>query len=324
LCCAVVSAQARSADDGLQPTIEQATQRVLKLYGARAGREAGYGSAVLVSADGYAVTTLSVLLEAYDLRAVAGDGRVFHPQVVARDPQRQLALLKLDAEDLPYFELDTAGSTDALPGSFVLTVGNPFKVAEGAEAVSVALGVVSQRTTLDARALRQDFPYRGPVLLLDTITANPGAAGGAVVDLGGQLVGMVGEIVESRRTGTRVNYCLPVEQLAEFFHQATEAGYQPASQPVARAVGYHGITLFTLGFRRSAAYVDRVAPGSPAEQAGLQTDDLILAVGPESVSDAASFHRQMERYAPGESVPLVVKRGQEVLTVELTLTEPPS
>lgn len=319
----LLAAPAFAADGLFSSAIDKATQRVLKLYGARAGREAGYGSAVLVSADGYAVTTLSVLLEAHDLRAVAADGRTFHPKVVARDPVRQLALLKLQANDLPHFQLDHAGSTHLGPGAFVLTVGNPFKVAEGTESVSVALGMVSQRVHLEARDLTQDFPYRGPVLLLDTITANPGAAGGAVVDLDGNLVGLVGEIVTSRRTNTRLNYCLPVEQVAEFFRQATDPTYQPASRPAERECGYHGIKLFELHFRRSAAYIDGVAAGSPAEQAGLQSDDLILAVGAEPVRDAASFHRLVSQYQPNETVTLVVKRGQEVHTVDLTLGEAP-
>ena len=156
--------------------ISSAQQRVVKLYGAALGREKAYGSGVIISADGRIVTTLSVMLEGRGLRVVLPDGRVLPAQVLGRDEHRQLALLKIEAADLPFFEL--TDSRSLTPGDWLIAAANSFKVADGPEPVSVSLGIFSARIMLDARHRRQDFPYDGPVLLTDIIVTTPGSAGG--------------------------------------------------------------------------------------------------------------------------------------------------
>jgi serine protease Do len=317
--------------------IAAAQQRVVKLYGGGLGREKGYGSGVLVSSDGLIVTTTSILLEASTLRAVLFDGRRLSATVVRTDDRRQLALLKIDATDLPFFELGPSGFVQ--PGDWVLAAANPFKVAEGPEPVSISIGVLSARTTLDARRRAQDFPYDGPVLLTDVITATPGSAGGALVHLAsGRLIGVIGKTVVSNRTNTWANYAMPAEEIAAFVSTAAPPGESDAAGHAAaptrefpatsgdaaarRALSAElGLRLFDIGGQTRPAYVERVRPGSPAHAAGLRPDDLILSLDGVSIATCEDFRNAVARLRPGQRIQVVFKRGEQVMSVELSLED---
>jgi len=302
--------------------IERVQQRVVKLYGGQLGREKGYGSGVIVSSDGRIVTTLSVLLEGRSLRVVLADGRRCEARVIARDQGRQLALLQIDAFDLPYFELK--GSAHVRSGDWVLAAANPFKVADGPEPVSVSVGVLSGRTTLTARRRAQDFPYDGPILLTDVIVATSGSAGGALVDTQGELIGLIGKPVISERTNTWLNYALPVEELAAFL---AECDKPSASSPVAVAAATPsagmtpaelGLRLFDVGSREPPPYVERVRADSLAWHVGLRPNDLILALDSRPIATCEEFQDALRALPRDRSVTLIVKRGEEVKQLELS------
>ncbi len=319
--------------------IAVASPAVVKLYGVGVATEHGYGSGILISGDGRVVTTSSLLLESQNIRAVTSDGRLYRAEVQYRDPLRQLALLRLhagaepDAGPSPTDEQATPprftplrpGSSKALrPGDWVLALGNPFKVAEGEEPVSAMRGVFSVRTPLDARHRVQDFPYRGEVLIVDAVTGNPGSAGGALVDLDGNWVGLIGKALWSNLTNTRLNYAIPIEEVAAFLSDA--AAGRPA-QPVAgtgpRPKGYHGIRLFPLAYRHGLPFVDGVDLGSPAERAGVRKEDLILSVNGVPIANTRAFQRACDALAAGDDLALVVRRGETLLTITMKLEKAP-
>lgn len=317
--CGVAHGTEDEADEQFAPAIELARARVVKIYGPRGGREAGYGSGVIVSPDGKIVTVLSTMLEDEAPRVVLDDGRRFFAAVIARDPRRQLALLKIDASELPHFSL---GSSEHLqPGDWVISAANPFKVAEGPEAVSIAAGVFAGRAPLAARRRKQDYPYDGAVLLVDLLVSTPGSAGGALTDAGGNLVGILGKQVTSTRTNTWLNYAMPVEEVAAFMANplASEgvesAGVLPTTLPTAAAD--LGILLFNVGGRQRPAYVERVRSGSPAALAGVATDDLILSIAGQPIATCDDYLEIVRRLRPGQEVDLVVKRGDEVIPLKL-------
>jgi S1-C subfamily serine protease len=302
------------------PAIAEAGERVVKLYGAALGREKAYGSGVLVSSDGQIVTALSLMLEGQALRAVLPDGRSFPAQVERRDAGRQLALLKIGAVNLPYFEL--ADSKQLATGDWLIAAANAFKVADGPEPVSISIGVLSGRTDLSARLRAQDFPYDGPVLLTDMIIATPGSPGGAVVDVQGRLVGLIGRTVISKRTNTWVNYALPVEQVAAFLrgeeYRPRAAGSETASGADRTPLSV-GMRLFDIGGRTRPAYVERVRPNSPAVWAGVRPDDLVLSVNGETVATCDELRRAFTSAPPGLPLTLVVKRGEALHVCELVV-----
>ncbi len=314
--------------------IAAATTRVVKLYGASIGRQAGYGSGVLVSPDGRIITTQSLMLEGRSLRAVLHDGREFPAEVLARDDRRELALLKIDAADLPFFEV---GASEHLKrGDWLIAASNAFKVAQGREPVSVWAGVLTARTDLDARRRTQPYPYGGPVLLLDMIAANPGAAGGAVVDVDGRLVGVVGNRVIGELTNTWLNYAMPVEEIAAFIaaydapaaaagsperqHSPTDpasADSAPSGEEEVAGQPYLGIRLFEIGGRLKPAYVERVRPGSPAHRAGVRRNDLIVALNGRTIGTCDDYHDLFVALHPGQEVEIVVKRKEELKTFRI-------
>ncbi|HOW70592.1 MAG TPA: trypsin-like peptidase domain-containing protein [Phycisphaerae bacterium] len=329
----------------LAPAIESAIRSTVKLYGGRLGSAVGYGSGVIVSPQGDVLTTLSVLVEGSELRAVTHDGHAYPCLVICRDEYRQLALLRMrrksenadtaaplrDQMTPPRWEpLPMADPTAAQPGDWILAVGNPCKVADGAEAVSVTRGILSGRTRLDAVQGSEAFPYRGDVLLLDTVTSNPGSPGSAVVDLDGHWVGVVGEVVASQLTNTELSYAYPVEEIKAFLRDAAvdEAASRPraaASRPVSRSAkpGYHGIRLSTIAYHRQLPFVKSVADGSPAKAAGVRADDLIISANRTAVPQGRVFTELCERLLPGEELSLIVKRGEELIPVRFVLTEDP-
>ncbi len=312
------TAAAAPALDGIETPIEVAAQRVVKLYGGAIGRERGYGVGVVVSASGQIVTAQSVLLESEAIRVVLPDGRREPAQLVARDPRRQLALLQIDAENLAHFT--PASSAHLQPGDWVIAAANPFKVADGAEPVSTALGVLSGRSRIDARRRAQDFAFEGSALLVDVIVATPGSAGGALLDLDGNLVGVIGPAVISNRTNTWQSYAIPVEEVAALLRD----GPLPAAPTTAPAAGEGfaariGIRLFDLGGRERPAYVERVRPNSPAARAGVRADDLILSVSGQPVATCADYAAALAALRTGDRLLLSLKRRDELIDVVLSL-----
>jgi len=294
---------------------------VVKLYGRGIGREHGYGTGTLVSADGQIVTVLTLLSSRDGARVVLADGRTMTARLVRKDEYRQLALLKIDVEDAPFVEL--VDSEDMAMADPVLAMGNWFKVAEGREPVSVNRGIFSMRMTLNARRLTQDFEYGGDVLLFDAMTSNPGAPGGPLLDIDGNCVGIVGRIVEASETNTRINYALPSEEVRAFVggDVAMRATSQSGEDDVEKKQPYVGISISRFGFRHVSPYVERVRPDSPADKAGVQADDLVLAVNEDRIRSAKDYRDAVRRLAPGDKAKFILKRGQRVVTVTIEVEE---
>ncbi len=342
----IIASPVRAAGGGFDHAITLSLPRVVKLYGAGAGLEAGYGTGVLVSPGGRIVTVYSLLVDARNLRAVAHDGTTYSADTLYRDRGRQLALLQLQPPDargaengatklrLPFFDVTCNGADgsddrkpDLLPGDWVVSAGNAFKVADGAEPMSIAHGVFSARTRLDARRRVKDFPYTGDVLVIDAITSNPGAPGSALVNLQGAFVGMIGREVISKQTHTHFNYAIPRDVIHAFLEEAAAAIEQGRS--ASRRVKEEdtpavdpGIRLSRAGYRTVLPFVERVRRGSPAQRAGVRKDDLILSVNGRSISSAAEYDQRIKTVAPGEPFDLAIRRGRRILTVRIETEAP--
>lgn len=352
ICCAG-SAHA----EGFRVAIDSALPRVVKLYGLGVGSQAGYGSGVIVSPDGLVLTVFSLLIDAEHIRAVTHDGTTYTADVVHRDPQRQLALLQLKArpvvgadgreavasaattfDPFAHFEVPCAKSDEnggaGLPcpdlqvGDWVVAAGNPFKVADGAEPVSIAHGIFSARTRLDARRKVKDFPYRGDVLVIDAITSNPGAPGGVLVDIEGRFVGMIGRVVVSNRTHTHFNYAVPRDVLAEFMREAADPAAAAKTRSARRAQEEAsdaidvGLRISRTGYKDLPPFVERVRKGSQAEKAGVLKDDLILSINHSNVADVREFDERWRMLEAGEPIELVIRRERRIMNIRLEPATP--
>lgn len=307
--------------------VDRVAPAVVKLYGEGLGRVHGYGTGVLVSSDGQILTTYSLLVRSSAIRVVLSDGRTFYDAKLERaDEYRQLALVRInDAPALPF--LEPADTRQLAPGDAVIAMGNWYKTADGDEPMSLTRGILGLKTHLDARRLTQDFEYSGPILVYDAITSNPGAPGSPLLDIDGNFIGLVGKIVESVNTNTRLNYAIPSEEIAAFLggesKTVSATKNAPSNGTESKAKPYVGIKLSKLGYRQVPAYVERVRPGSPAAKAGVEADDLVWAVDNRRVGDVEDCRELLDGLEPGQVVQIVVKRGGQIVAMDMVVGEKP-
>ncbi len=299
--------------DSFEQAGNYAQARVVKIYGAKVGSTPGYASGLVVSEDGLILTANGTYLNGDRVRVVLPDGSSHVATIVRRNRELQLAMLKIKAKTPMHFDLSKTRKT--FRGEWVLGVSNVFKIADGNDPASMMLGIVSLQTKLEAKRGNEPFPFEGDVLLLDMISSNPGAPGGAVVDgQSGQLIGMIGPILESRSSGTRLNYAIPVTLLALFIvGDEIPVAASPPSKPMQVDLG---IQVFRLGGKDSPAYVDRIDAESSVS-VPLKTDDVILSIGNERIRTVRQYDEVVAKLVVGEPVELTVKRGSELIPVTI-------
>jgi S1-C subfamily serine protease len=315
-------------DASLHNTIRQVQRRVVKIYGAGGvrGLEA-YQSGILIAPEGRVLTTLSYVLDSDQLTVVLDDGAHYTAEVLGIDQVAELAVLKLplaEGDSVPAFDL--AEAVPAQVGDRVLALSNLYNIAGGDEPVSVLQGVVAAIAPLEARRGGYQSNYRGQVYVLDAAANNPGAAGGALVDWNGRLLGILGKELKSRATGAWLHYALPVGEIAatverlESGQSLDDAGELPPT--------VDGVTLADLGLvlvpnvlPRTPPYIDAVFPGSPAARAGLRPDDLIVFVAGEPVASCQAVLDVVARHERFDEVTIAVLRGGELHEVSLLADE---
>lgn len=312
---------ARVAAAAAEPTPQlvaaTAARSVVKIYGAGGprGLEA-YQSGIIIAAEGRIVTAMSTVLDAEGIDCVLDDGRRFDATLVGVDPRRELAVLAIAAVDLP---VAVPAAEPATVATRVLAVSNLFGVAVGDERASVQRGVIAAVVPLEARRGAAEAPYTGTVYVLDFTTNNPGSPGGAVFDVRGRLVGMLGKELRSTAGGIWLNYALPVAEVMAGCEAIVAGG---GAAPAAAAappfdLGLLGIVLMPDLLERTPPFVEAVVPESAAARAGIVADDLVIAVGGRGVGSRAAAERAAGGIAAGDPVRLTVIRGGSVVDCDL-------
>jgi len=303
--------------------IETTLPKIVKIYGAGGfrGMEA-YQSGMLISPEGHILTVFSYVLDTDYITVVLADGRRFDARLLGADPRLEVAVLKIEADGLPCFELNQAVGVE--PGTRVLALSNVFSVAAGDEPVSVQHGVVSVVTSLAARRGVFETPYRGPVYVLDAMTNNPGAPGGAMITRQGRLAGMLGKELQNSLNRTWLNYAVPIEQLRPSVEDIRAGRFvvaepEPEEQRPAEAWSLErlGIRLIPDVLARTPPYVDQVVPGTPAAGAGIRPDDLIVLVGERLIQSCKALRAELEMIDVADPLDLTVLRDHELLNLTL-------
>lgn len=269
----------------------------------RGGRRAeGAGSAVVMSPDGYLITSAHVVAAADGGTAVFVDGRSLDLEVVGTDPLSDLAVIRVTADDLPAARL---GDADHLRvGQLVVAVGNPMGFSG-----SVTAGVVS--------ALGRSLPTRTAAAgrlvenVIQTDAAlNPGNSGGALADGDSRVVGIntavagvgLGLAIPINDTTRRIISALMREGRFRRAYLGITGGWRPLPPRIAERLD-----------RQAGVEVVEVVPGSPADRAGLRPEDLILDVGGETVSDVGDLQRLMVAELIGGEIVVRVFRDGDVV-----------
>jgi len=314
--------QVRAAGS-MADVVQQVQPRMVKIYGAGGVRGLeSYQSGLLLSAEGHILTVWSYVLDTDEIRVTLDDGRRFTAELVGADPVRELAVLKIDAEELPHFSLKSGATASA--GTRVLAFSNLFGVATGNEQASVMRGVVAATTRLDARRGVYKTPYTGPAYVLDAVTNNPGAAGGALTDRRGRLLGLLGKELRSSQNDTWLNYALPIEHVREPVEAILTGKQRPDAKRSARrrpkaphSLSGIGIVLVPDVLQRTPPYVDEVRADSPAAKAGLRRDDLILYVGDTLLRTCKTVQEEFGFLDRADEVRVTVMRDQQLIQINL-------
>ena len=268
------------------------------------------GSGVVVDAgNGYIVTNNHVVERADEIEVQLSDGRVLSAELIGRDPQVDLAVLKVPAEELT--EINFANSAQLRVGDFVVAIGNPFGLTQ-----TVTSGIVSAlgRTGLGIEGYEDFIQTDAPI--------NPGNSGGALVDLRGQLVGINTAILAPTGGNVGIGFAIPANMVAAIMAQLIEHG------EVQR--GYIGVSIQALNSelaqafnlkRRDGVVVVDVEPGSAAAAAGLETGDIITKLGNRDISKLSDFHSQAAVMFIGDDLDMHIVRDGRRKTLNLALTE---
>ena len=273
--------------------------------------EHGIGSGIIISPDGYIVTNAHVVDGSTQIRVTLNDRRVFTAKVIGTDKLTDLAVVKVNASNLP--TVAWGDSTKLEPGQTVLAFGSPF----GYFQFSVTRGIVS--------AVNRPNPYRDdarkPGGYIQTDAAiNPGNSGGPLVDARGELVGINTFIISDSGSFVGAGFAIPSQIVRATTEQIIKHGHVDH--------GYLGINIndvtpdnaqfFNLK-DASGAIVAQVSPDSPASKGGLKQGDVVTELNGEKVANSSALQVAISQMSPGNAVNLGVIREGKPMTLDLTV-----
>lgn len=294
------------------PTVVGISNRVTTrdFFGRERVVERGSGSGVIISKEGHIVTNYHVIEKAQSIGVNLADGRQVDAQVVGSDPRTDLAVLKINAPNLPVADL--GDSNQIKVGELVVAIGNPL----GYEfARSVTAGVVSAKErniTIEERKFK---------LIQTDAAINPGNSGGALVNSRGQVIGInSAKLVIPGVEG--MGFAIPISDARPIINELIEKGY--ISRP---SLGIYGAVIDERTARLNnlpqGIYIDRVIPGGAAQKAGLQPEDIIVGINGKKVTNFDELSEILNQFKPGNQVTVNIQRGARKLDITLTLGELP-
>src|SRR5262249_23990354 len=251
-------------------------------------REHSLGSGVIVSSDGHILTNNHVVDGATEIKVSLPDKREMNAKVVGTDPKTDVAVLKIDARELPTLPL--GDSTKMRVGDCAIAVGNPFGVGE-----TVTVGIISAtgRGGLGIEDY-EDF-------IQTDAAVNPGNSGGPLVNVNGELIGINTAILSGGGGNEGVGFAVPINMARTVMNQILKTGkvtrgwlgvaVQPVTPSIAKAFGVSG--------EARGALIADISPDSPAAHAGLAKGDIIVEMNGQPVTDSRALSLKVSEMAPG-------------------------
>jgi serine protease Do len=270
----------------------------------------GAGSGWIIDKDGYIVTNNHVVEGADSVTITLSDGSKFSAESVKTDPLTDLAVVKIDAHNLPV--VDTGDSSEIEIGDWVVAVGNALGMG-----ISATSGIVS---ALDV-SLSESADQTIHGLIQTDAAINPGNSGGPLVNMAGQVIGI--DSIKIAQVGVEgMGYAISINQAMPIIQELINTGY------IVRP--WLGIGMATVNEMVASFYnlavdagvlVTQVAPSSPAEQAGLEAGDIITAIDGKEVGNAGDLVQVINSYGIGQKVAITFWRGQTQNSASLILGE---
>ncbi len=274
--------------------------------------EHSLGSGVLVSRDGKLITNYHVIENAENITAVLADRREYKATILVRDEAADLALLQLEKVQgvLPF--LRTSDSDMLEVGDLVLAIGNPFGVGQ-----TVTSGIIS--ATARSAATVKDAGF----FLQTDAAINPGNSGGALVNMRGELIGVPTAIYSRSGGSNGIGFAIPANRVRVLLQNKGHNGKVQRPWLGARFQNIDSKLAQSLGLKRiSGVLIAEVYPNTPAEDAGLQSGDVIIRAGDKETDDAAALQYRVEIARINTMLPLTVIRQGRERTVDVEITLP--
>src|SRR5579884_3337850 len=272
--------------------------------------EESLGSGVIVLADGHILTNHHVIDGAQDVKVDLSDRRTLSARIVGSDAPSDLAVLKIDASNLPVLAL--GDSVRERVGDIVLAVGNPLGIGK-----TVTSGIISakgRQTGLSNGSFEDFLQTDAPI--------NRGNSGGALVNTNGELVGINSQILSTTGASIGIGFAIPSNMARTVMNQLIAKGsvrrgqlgvsVQPVTSDIAASLGLSSA---------NGVIVAGVSPGSAADKAGIKVGDVITALNGKTIEDSNTFRNTIASTAPGTSVTLTIVRGGQQQQVTATLGE---
>jgi Do/DeqQ family serine protease len=270
----------------------------------------GYGSGVIVTADGYIITNNHVIEDAEKIVVTLNDKRDFEAILVGRDPSTDIALLKIKSDNLPYIKY--GNSDNVKVGEWVLAVGNPFNLTS-----TVTAGIVSAK----GRSIGiLDDNYKIESFIQTDAALNMGNSGGALVNTAAQLIGITTAIYSPSGAYAGYSFSIPVNIVKKVVEDLKEFG------EVQRAI--IGVTISDINSELASqekisvvngALITGITDNGAADEAGLQEKDVVVKLNGVSVNSVAELQEQIGKFRPGEKTNITYVRGGKETTVPITM-----
>jgi S1-C subfamily serine protease len=272
--------------------------------------EQSLGSGVIVDASGQVVTNHHVIANAAAIRVQLADGREADAKVIGRDPDTDLALLRIDLRDLPAMEL---GRSSALRvGDIVLAIGNPLGLS-----ATVTQGIVSAtgRGQLGVAVFENFIQTDAPI--------NVGNSGGALINTRGELVGINTAIIARNLGVEGIGFAIPVDLVRGVVGELVARGRVVRGWVGFDVANIDDATARAAGLARGGVVIVQLYQGSPAQQAGLQPGDLVTRIGGRAPTSAQEVQVRIAASQPGTALLIGVQRGTQAADAQLQVVEQP-
>ncbi len=275
---------------------------------------AGAGSGVIMSDDGYIVTNNHVIDGATKVQVTTNDNRTLDAEVIGQDPSSDLALVKVEAADLPRIEL--GNSDNVRVGEWVLAVGNPFNLES-----TVTAGIVSAKgRDINILANGPNGASAVESFIQTDAAVNPGNSGGALVNSRGELIGINAAIKSNTGSYTGYSFAIPVNIVSKVVEDLLEYG--------AVQRGYLGVQIQNVTQELSnleklgvsdGVYVASTIDLGAAKEAGIKKGDVITHIAERKVKNVTEMQEQLSTFRPGDEILVSVIRGGNAINIPLTL-----
>lgn len=275
------------------------------------------GSGVIYSSDGWIITNDHVVNGMDSVKVTLTDGRTFDGKVTRSDDAGDIALVKIDAKDLPTIPFED--SDRVMPGNTAMAIGSPFGLDN-----TVTIGHIS---ALDRGQLIGDSRFPGGAryyadLIQTDAAINSGNSGGALVDVDGKLIGINTAIASSTGGSNGIGFAVPSNQVKLIADLLIKDGKVERAFLGVEPAALKDVQKQQLG-TEVGAFVKRVEPKSPADLAGIKAEDVITQVEDTKINTFMDLRNAMYKYKSGNSIKITVLRNKKSLTMEAKLTTPP-